>query len=69
MAVRKVMRLPAVLEATGRAKATIYADIAKGNFPAGTRLNPNGRTVVWFADQIEAYQKGQWKPSAAEIAA
>ncbi len=62
--VRKVMRMPAVIAATGRAKATIYADIAKGNFPAGTRLNPKGRMVVWFEDEIAAYQNGEWKPAA-----
>jgi prophage regulatory protein len=64
MAVRKAMRLPHVMEAVGDAKATIYAKIAKGIFPAGVRLNPKGRTVVWFEDEIEAYQKGEWKPVA-----
>jgi prophage regulatory protein len=60
--VRKVMRLPAVMGATGDAKATLYARIARGDFPAGIRLNPKGRTVVWFEDEVELYQKGQWKP-------
>jgi prophage regulatory protein len=55
--VRKVMRLPRVLEATGWAKPTLYAKIAAGKFPKGTKLDPEARAVVWFEDQIEAFQK------------
>ena len=54
--VRKVMRLPAVLNATGWAKATLYAKIADGKFPKGTKLDPDARAVVWFEDQVEAFQ-------------
>jgi predicted DNA-binding transcriptional regulator AlpA len=63
---RKALRLPAVIEATGLAKPTIYKKIAEGKFPAGMRRE-DVRLRVWFADEIEAYQKGEWKP--AEIAA
>jgi predicted DNA-binding transcriptional regulator AlpA len=28
-----------------------------GKFPKPTRLDPEGRAVVWFADEIEAFQK------------
>jgi predicted DNA-binding transcriptional regulator AlpA len=55
--VRKVMRLPAVLAATGWAKPTLYVKIAAGKFPKGTKLDPDARAVVWFEDQIEAFQK------------
>jgi predicted DNA-binding transcriptional regulator AlpA len=55
--VRKVMRLPAVLAATGYAKPTLYAKIKELKFPKGTKLDPNGRAVVWFEDEIEAFQK------------
>ena len=37
--VRKVMRLPAVLAATGWAKPTLYNKIADGKFPKGTKLD------------------------------
>jgi predicted DNA-binding transcriptional regulator AlpA len=57
MAIRKVMRLPAVLAATGWAKPTLYAKIADGKFPKGTKLDPDARAVVWFEDEIEAFQK------------
>jgi prophage regulatory protein len=55
--VRKVMRLPAVLAATGWAKPTLYAKIAAKKFPPGTKLDPDARAVVWFEDEIEAFQK------------
>lgn len=55
--VRKVMRLPAVLAATGWAKPTLYAKMAEGKFPKGTKLDPEARAVVWFEDEVEAFQK------------
>lgn len=55
--VRKVMRLPAVLEATGWSKASLYAKIADGKFPKGTKLDPDARAVVWFDDVVEAFQE------------
>lgn len=55
--VRKVMRLPAVLSATGWAKPTLYAKITAGKFPKGTKLDPDARAVVWFEDEVEAFQK------------
>ena len=65
--VRKVMRSPAVLDATGWSKATLYAKIADGVFPRGRRLDPNGRAVVWFEDEVEAFQKAA--VAAASVAA
>ena len=68
--VRKVMRLPAVLEATGWAKPTLYAKIAAKKCPPGKRLDPDGRAVIWFENDIEAVQNGTWKPPVeAEAAA
>lgn len=55
--VRKVMRLPAVIAATGWAKPTLYAKITAGKFPRGTKLDPDARAVVWFEDEVEAFQK------------
>lgn len=55
--VRKVMRLPAVLDATGWAKPTLYKKISDGLFPAGRKLDPKGRAVVWFEDEVERFQK------------
>lgn len=55
--VRKIMRKPAVLAATGFSNSTLYERMAKGKFPKPTKLDPDGRTVVWFEDEIEAWQK------------
>jgi prophage regulatory protein len=54
--VNKVMRLPAVLGATGWSKQTLYNKMSQGIFPKGTRLDPNGKTVVWFEDEVAAFQ-------------
>lgn len=63
--VRKVLRLPAVLEATGWCKATLYQKIEAGIFPAGTKMDPAARAVVWFEDEVEAYQKAIVEAAAA----
>jgi predicted DNA-binding transcriptional regulator AlpA len=55
--VRKAMRKPAVLAATGWSNSTLYAKIAEGKFAKPTKLDPEGRTVVWFEDEVEAFQK------------
>jgi prophage regulatory protein len=67
MAVRKVLRIPAVLEATGWSRSTLYQKMVDKKFPRGTKLDPDGQTRVWWADEVEAWQKGEWK--AAEVAA
>jgi predicted DNA-binding transcriptional regulator AlpA len=54
---RKVLRRRAVLEATGWSKSTLYSKIASGVFPRGTRIDPEGRTVIWFDDQVERIQE------------
>lgn len=63
MAVRKVLRIHAVLEATGWGRSTLYEKINALKFPKGTKLDPDGQTRVWFEDEIEAWQKGEWKPA------
>jgi prophage regulatory protein len=55
--VRKVMRKPAVLEATGWPNSTLYWKIQQGKFPRGVKLDQSGRSVVWFEDEVEAWQK------------
>ena len=53
---RKVLRKPAVLAATGWSNSTLYEKIATGKFPKPTKLDPDGRVVVWFEDQVAAFQ-------------
>ena len=54
---RPVLRKPAVLAATGWSNSTLYDKMAAGKFPKPTRLDPNGRVVIWFEDEVEAFQK------------
>lgn len=65
--VRKVLRLPAVLECTGYSKATLYSKIKDGIFPPGKRLDPKGRAVVWFEDEVAAFQSAG-RPRVNEVA-
>lgn len=67
MAVRKVIRVSTVLGATGWSRSTLYQKIADGKFPRGTKLDPDGQSRVWFEDEVEAFQRGEWK--VAEVAA
>ena len=55
--VRKAMRLPDVLAATGWSKTGLYKQIAEGKFSKGKKLDPDGRIVVWFEDEVEDLQK------------
>jgi predicted DNA-binding transcriptional regulator AlpA len=65
--VRKALRRAAVLEATGWSVPTLYRKIKESKFPAGTKLDPEGQAVVWFEDEVEAFQKAA--VSAAKEAA
>ncbi|MBR0764213.1 helix-turn-helix transcriptional regulator [Bradyrhizobium japonicum] len=68
MAIRKVLRTKAVLEATGWSRSTLYAKIAANKFPRWTKLDPDGQTSVWWSDEVELWQSGKWAP-AVEVAA
>lgn len=62
VALRKALRKHDVLAATALANATLYLKIGQGKFPKGTKLDPNGRAVIWWEDEIEAFQRGEWSP-------
>jgi prophage regulatory protein len=54
---RTVLRKQAVLAATGWSNSTLYDKMKGGKFPKPIRLDPDGRAVVWFEDEVEAFQK------------
>ena len=54
---RVVLRKPAVLAATGWSNSTLYEKIKQGKFPKPTKLDPEGRTVIWWEDEVEEVQK------------
>jgi len=68
MAVRKVLRAAAVMEATGWSRSTLYQKIVDKKFPRWTKLDPSGQTSVWWADEVESWQKGEWKSPELEAA-
>jgi predicted DNA-binding transcriptional regulator AlpA len=63
--IRKVLRRPAVLSATGWSEKTLERKVRDKVFPSSHRLgiDPDSRTVVWFEDEVEAWQRGTWMPS------
>jgi prophage regulatory protein len=53
--VQKILRLPAVIEATGLSQSTLYAMMAEGKFPRGIPLNK--RSVGWTHQEVTAWQE------------
>ncbi len=53
---REALRLRDVQRATGMPKSTIYLRIKEGTFPRPVRIDPQGRVVVWWRDEIEKIQ-------------
>lgn len=47
----KLIRLPDVLGQTGRSKPGVYADMAKGSFPAPVKIG--ARAVAWRQSDIQ----------------
>jgi len=66
--VRNVLRLPAVLAATGWSEATLARKIKDKKFPAGIKLDPTARARIWFEDDVEAFQKAAVEASSSEAA-
>lgn len=48
-----ILRLPAVLYATGLSRSTIYLRVAEGTFPRPVRLG--GRSVGWLESEVEEW--------------
>lgn len=51
---KRFLRLPAVMDAVGLARATIYKRIKAGTFPKPIQLGP--RAVAWDASAIADWQ-------------
>ena len=66
--VRKVMRRPAVLAATGWSEKTLERKIAAKIFPPGVKIDPAARARVWFEDEVEAFQEAAIKAATMEAA-
>jgi prophage regulatory protein len=53
---RKALRKKAVIEATGLPNSTLYEQIAKGLFPKPIKIDPDGRNVIWWEEEVIAWQ-------------
>lgn len=52
--VRRFMRLPEVIEISGYARSSIYALMARGEFPKPVKLG--SKAVAWVEDEVLAWQ-------------
>jgi prophage regulatory protein len=52
---RKLLRLPATMAATGEGRSTIYTKIKAGTFPKPVKLGQ--KAVGWVEDEIAAYNE------------
>ena len=52
-AVRRFLRIRAVLEQTGLSRSALYAHIAEGRFPRGVSIGE--RAVAWPSDEVAAW--------------
>ena len=55
--VQRILRLPAVLQATGLARSTIYRMMAEHTFPAPVKLAK--RAVGWRHDDVQRWTNGR----------
>lgn len=62
-----ILRLPRVKDRTGLCRASIYAAIKNGTFPAPIKLSE--RAVGWTASSIEAWIQSRIKASQQQVAA
>ncbi len=56
MALDKNLKLPAVIEATGLGRSTIYRMMAEGTFPKSIKIG--ARAVAWRESDIKEYLDG-----------
>ncbi len=55
MSTPKILRYPAVMDATGLNRSKIEELTAVGKFPRSVKLTTGGRAVGFFSDEIESY--------------
>lgn len=51
--IMQILRLPAVMKKTGLARATVYAYIAQGSFPAPIKLG--ARASGWIENEVDGW--------------
>ena len=55
-----ILRMPAVLDATGLSRTTLWRRVRAGDFPAAVRLGePGSRAVGWRRAEVESWLTGR----------
>lgn len=49
----RVIKLKDVIDTTGLSKSSIYAHMARGDFPRPIQLGP--RSVAWVEDEVQGW--------------
>ena len=57
-----LLRMPRVIERTGKSRGAIYADIAEGTFPAPVKIG--ARAVAWPSNAIDRWIEGVMQGSS-----
>jgi prophage regulatory protein len=63
---RRILREPEVLQASGYRKTQLDLLIQQGKFPKPIRLSEGGRARGWFEDEIIAFQEARRAERDAE---
>jgi predicted DNA-binding transcriptional regulator AlpA len=66
---RIAARLPRALQVTGLSKSQFYKKIEEGKIPRGTKIDPEGRIVVWWESDLEELQNRAIAAAATHEAA
>ena len=56
---RRILREPEVLQASGYRKTQLDLLIQQGKFPRPIRLSEGGRARGWFEDEVIAFQEAR----------
>jgi prophage regulatory protein len=62
-----ILRLPSVKERTGLGRASIYAGVRNGTFPAPVKLGE--RAVGWLASSVDAWIQSRVQRVGQKVAA
>lgn len=63
----RILRLPEVCQATGKARSTVYRDVKLGDFPKPVPIT--GKSVGWLESEIKSWQEGRIAARAAKVVA
>jgi prophage regulatory protein len=55
--IRKLIRLPAVMAATGKSRSTIYSEVKAGTFPKPVKTGL--KAVGWVEDEVAQYNEAK----------